>query len=43
MRYDPLTVGQFAKEIAKESSITADRLIYMEKDVWLSYLLKSIY
>ena len=43
MRYDPLTVGQFSKEIAKESSIGADRLVYMEKDVWLSYLLKSIY
>lgn len=43
MRYNPSTIEQFAKEIAKESSIQEDKITYVEKEIWLTYLLKSIY
>lgn len=43
MLYDPANVGQLAKEIAKEASFQKDKTNYVEKDIWLTYILKHIY
>ncbi|MEW6529182.1 MAG: nucleotidyl transferase AbiEii/AbiGii toxin family protein, partial [Candidatus Micrarchaeota archaeon] len=43
MLYNPTTVEQLAKEIAKEVSIKEDKIGYVEKDIWLTCLLKQIY
>lgn len=43
MRYDPANVERLAKEIAKESSIREEKINYVEKDIWLTYILRHIY
>ena len=43
MLYDPEMVELFAKEIGKESRLRDDTLVYIEKDIWLTYLLRYIY
>lgn len=43
MLYDPEVVEQLAKEIGKESNFKEDKRIYIEKDIWLTYLLRYLY
>ncbi|MFH1247159.1 MAG: nucleotidyl transferase AbiEii/AbiGii toxin family protein [Candidatus Micrarchaeota archaeon] len=43
MFYEPSTVEQLAKQIVKISNISEDKLAYVEKDIWLTYLLRHIY
>ncbi len=43
MIYDSQLVEGFANEIAKNSRIDAEKIIYIKKDVWLTYMLRYIY
>lgn len=43
MFYDPEVVEQLAKEIGKESNFNEGKRIYIEKDIWLTYLLRYLY
>ncbi len=43
MLYDPEIVEQLAKEIGKDSNFKEDKRIYIEKDIWLTYLLRYMY
>ncbi len=43
MFYEPAVVEEFAKQIVKISNIGEVKAAYVEKDIWLTYLLRYIY